>query len=102
MAITEAPYTSLNGFKMLARSFMKYEKRENYVWEPNIPFHTTIEILSSNGSMFLVRDIHTHTQYWFLSSYLVELLRDNKIQNNQVTGEWVVYKHGSSFGIKLV
>lgn len=102
MAITEVPYTSLNGFKMLARGFMKYDKREDYTWEPNSPFNATIEIVASSGSTFLVRDIHTYTQYWFLSSYLVELLRNNKIQNNQVTGDWLVYKHGSSFGIKLV
>lgn len=102
MPITEVPYELRQGKKVLAANFMKYDRREDYSWEPNVPFDATIEFVRSAGSTFVVRDIDTDVFYWILSSYLVELIRQNQIHYNQIIGQWIVYKQGSSFAIKLV
>ena len=102
MPITEVPYKFVQGDKVLAANFMKYDRREDYHWEPNVPFEATIEFVRSAGSTFVVRDINTNIFYWILSSYLVELIKQNQIHYNQIVGQWIVYKQGSTFGIKLV
>lgn len=103
MPIQEAPYLiSPNGEKSLAFTLLKYQNPNIFTWEPNTPFDATLEIEGLSRSGVLVRDIGTGIKYNILNSYLIELIKADALRNAQVVGRWVVYKHGQSFGVKLV
>lgn len=102
MPLQEAPYLKSVAVKTLAPVFRKYDKREQYDWEPNTPFNATLKIVKWHGSNILVEDIETGAQYWILPSYLIELIHLNTIHDSTITGTWEVTKHGQAFSVKLV
>jgi len=103
MATTQVPYTyNPDGTKSLAPNFCKYDNPADFQWEANTPFYATLEVLSSNKAIILLKNTQTDDKYVMLCSYLIEVIRADMIFQGKITGTWEVYKHGQAYGVKLI
>lgn len=101
MPLAEAPYfVEANGDKHLAYIIGKYENRDSYLWEPNVPFEATIKIVSLTDTGVMMQDVDTRIYYNLFLSHLFELIELDVIRQSKIEGTWVVYRKGTRFALK--
>lgn len=71
------------------------------VWEPNIPFHATLEFIESVWP-FRVKVFTTGREYNMFPSDVNDYLVAGLITGKQLVGDWHVVKKNTSYGIALV